>query len=329
VATLGPTPDQDRALSTLVERGTLTADQAAAVRGALWAPGERRASTVTSVLIEVAGYVGGGLMLGGATLLLALNWQRLTDIETMWILIGYALALVASGVLVAGGPRRVVGLREPSASPIRRRLVGVLLALSAAPASMAAGVAADANQALVAGLVGFAVAAIGYALLPTVPGLLMTVGMSVFAVAGALEMSDERAALLDVYAYVGLGLAWGVAAMVGLARPRPVGLALAATITIIGAQLGLDRPPVAYGLTLAVAVACFLLYWIERETVLLVFGVIAATIAIPEAVNHLTDDRLSGPAILLVSGAVLVAMSALGLWIRSARNGQSLPAGAV
>jgi hypothetical protein len=142
-------------------------------------------------------------------------------------------------------------------------------------------------------------------------------------------MVGGRGVLLDVYAYVGLGLAWGIAALLGAARPRHVGLALAATIAIIGAQLGLDREPVAYGLTFAIAVVCFLLYWIERATVLLVFGVIAATIAVPEAVNHLTDDSLGGPAILLLTGAVLVAMSALGLWIRSARNGRSLPAGAV
>jgi hypothetical protein len=328
VTTLGPTSDQDRALHTLVERGTLTAEQVTAVRGALWTPGQRRASTVSSVLIEVAGYVGGGLMLGGATLLLALNWNRLSEFDTVRILVGYALALVASGVLVAGGPLRVLGLRRAQ-SPIRRRLVGVLLALSAGPASMAAGVAADSNQALVAGLVGFGVAALGYGLLPTVPGLLMTVGMSTYAVAGMIVMVGGRGMLVDMYAYVGLGLAWGAAAMLGAARPRHVGLALAATIAIIGAQLGLDREPVAYGLTFAIAIVCFLLYWIERATVLLVFGVIAATIAVPEAVNHLTDDRLGGPAILLLTGAVLVGMSALGLWIRSARNGQSLPAGAV
>jgi hypothetical protein len=322
VATLAPTPDQDRALSALVERGTLTADQAAAVRGALWEQPERRAS---SVLIEVAGYVGGGLMLGGATLLLALNWQRLSESATVALLIGYAVAFVVAGVLVAGGPHRILGLRQ-SSSPVRRRLTSVLFALSSAPAAMAAGVAADTDEGLVAGLVGFAVATVGYALLPTVPGQLMTAAMSAFAVGGALTSVDRPINLLDSYAYIGLGVAWGIVALIGLARPRHTALAIAAVITVVGAQLAFEREPIAYGVTFGVAVVCFLLYWTERTATLLLFGVVAATIAVPQAVSHLTNDALSGPAILLLSGAVLVSASAVGLWVRSARQARALPA---
>jgi hypothetical protein len=323
VATLTPTPDQDRALGTLVGRGTLTADQAAAVRVTLWEQSERRAS---SVLIEVAGYGGGGLMLGGATLLLALNWQRLSESATVALLVGYAVAFVVAGVLVAGGPHRILALRA-AASPVRRRLTSVLFALASAPAAMAAGVAADTDEALVAGLVGFAVAVAGYALLPTVPGQLMTAAMSAFAVGGAITAVDRPIDRLEVFAYIALGLAWGAVALANLARPRHTALAIAAVITVIGAQLGFDREPVAYGVTFAVAVACFLLYWTERTTTLLLLGVVATTIAVPQAVSHLTNDALSGPAILLLAGAVLVGASAVGLWVRSARQARTLPAG--
>jgi hypothetical protein len=321
VATLGPTPDQDRALSTLVENGTLTADQAASVKAVLWTPSTKRVVNPTSVLIEVAGYLGGGLMLGGAALLLAVNWERMSERDTVSILIGYAVALVVAGILVAGGPHRIIGLRRGEA-PVRRRLVSVLFALSAGPAAMAAGVAADSEEVLAAGLVGFVVAVAGYALLPTVPGMLMTAAMSALAVGGGIEAVDRPPDLLVTYAYVGLGLAWGVVAAIGLVQPRHIGYAIGAGITIVGAQLALgpDREPVAYGLTFGAAVLCFLVYWLERATALLAFGVVAATIAVPEAVSHLTNDALSGPYILLLTGAVLVAASALGLWVRAARR---------
>lgn len=322
VVTQLPTPEQDRALSALVEKGTLTSGQADEVRAALWTSGpNRRITNPASVLIEVAGYVGGGLMLGGATLLLALNWERLSQRDTVTILIGYTLALVVAGVLIAGGPHRVVGLRRGESS-VRRRLVGVLFALSAGPAAMAGGVAAERDQALVAGLVGFAVAALGYGLLPIIPGALMTAGMSALAVGGAIELDTDHHRLVPTFAYVGLGLAWAIAAGVGLARPRHIGLAIGAAITIVGAQLAIgvgDDMVWAYTITFVTAVACFVVYWIERVTVLLAFGVVAATIAVPEAVSDWTNDALSGPAILLISGAVLVAASALGLWLRSAR----------
>jgi hypothetical protein len=317
MTTLTFTPDQEQALSHLVDKGTLTADQAAAVRGALWAPGERRSSS--SVLIEVAGYVGGGLMLGGATLLLGLAWDRLSQSTLVAILAGYAVALAVAGFAVAGGPHRILALRGAS-SPIRRRLTSVLFALGAVPSAMAAGVAVGTDDALAAGLAGFAVAAVGYALLPTVFGLLMTVAMSTVAVGGAVTVAHRPDDMLEVYGFVGLGVAWGAAALFGLARPRQLALALAAVITTVGAQLAYDHRPVAYGVTFAVAVLCFLLYWTQRSTTLLVCGVIAATIAVPQAVSHLTRDALSGPTILLLSGAVLVGTSALSLWVRSTRG---------
>ena len=61
-------------------------------------------------------------------------------------------------------------------------------------------------------------------------------------------------------------------------------------------------------------------YWVRRATALLAFGAVAVTIAVPEAVADWTGDELSGPGILLLSGAVLVGASALGLWLRSIRR---------
>ena len=46
---------------------------------------------------------------------------------------------------------------------------------------------------------------------------------------------------------------------------------------------------------------------------------IGATVAVPEAVVDWTHNSLNGPTILLIAGAVLVAASALGLWLRSVK----------
>ena len=320
----GPTPQQEQALSTLVEQGTLSGDQVGAVRAALWTPGGSgpRGMNPASVLIEVAGYVGGGLMLGGAGLLVGLNAERLGRSGTAWALTGYALALALAAVVVAVGPHRIGALRD-GRSPVRRRLVGVLLALASGPAAVAVAVAIDEHHALWAGLVGLAVALVGYALLPTVPGVLAMATMSVVTTAGLIELDPWHRPHLLTMAFVGLGLLWGLVSAAGLIRPKHIGYAIGAGIAIVGGQLelGVDERFIwAYGTTFAVALACFVVYWLERATVLLAFGVIATTIAVPEAVTDWTDDALSGPAILLISGAVLVAASALGLWLRSMRS---------
>lgn len=322
VTALGPTPEQDEALSALVQRGTLTNDQVAEVRAALWRARPGRAGNPASVLIEVAGYCGGGLMLGGAALLIGLSSERLGRDGTAWALAGYAAALILAAVVVAGGPHRITALRD-GRSPVRRRLVGVLLALASGPAAVALSVGTYDNQALWAGLVGLAVAVPAYALLPTIPGVLAIGTMSVVTTAGLIELDTAHRPHLPTMAFVALGVVWGIASAAGLIRPRHIGYAIGAGLAIVGGQLELgadERFIWAYSVTFAVAVACFIVYWLERATVLLAFGVIATTIAVPEAVTDWTNDALSGPAILLISGAVLVGASALGLWLRSMRS---------
>src|SRR5690242_30081 len=96
----GPTTDQSDALDQLVRMGTLTDDQGLAVRSALWRPasGGLRPGNPATVLIEVAGYVGGALMVGGAGLLVTLQWNQLGRQGVTTILGGYTLALLVAAV---------------------------------------------------------------------------------------------------------------------------------------------------------------------------------------------------------------------------------------
>lgn len=324
---IAPTEQQDRALRDLVAGGTLNQHQADAVRQALWSGRPARPS---GVLTEVAGYVGGALMLGGAVLLIGLNWSRFNRAQEIALLAGVALALVVAGLLVAGGPRGLAAVRGAAAS-VRRRLVGLLLPLSAVPAALAVGVASPRPHELLLGsTAGLVVALLMYALLPSVPGLLIAAGLSGFTAWGAAQETQPayREALWPHELFIVaeltvVGLAWGVAAVTRLASPRRLGLAVAAFYVILGAQTTVDSAslrPLGYVLTALAGAACVVLYWWERATVLLAAAVIALSVVVLEVVNQVTHNAVAGPLGLLVGGAVLVGASVLGFWVRAVRE---------
>jgi hypothetical protein len=309
---------RDAALDRLVDEGVLSRAQADAVRAALTTT-RGSARTLTGWFVEIAGYLGGGLMLGGVALFLAASWDTLSRAARSGLLAGFAVLFVAAAVAVSGGPRAARRLRT-GRTTARRRIVGVLLALASVPAAAATGVALHHHAALVAGTVGFVVAAAGLAWLSTPAGVVAAAGMSAFAVAsfgGEADVGPLGMGLL----LLGLGVAWAAAALlVPVVAPAWLGLAIGAGLALVGAQqpLAQDRTaPWAYGMTGAVALVCFLLYRWQRYLVLLVAGVVGATVVVPEAVADVTNGALGGSLILLVAGVVLVAFSALGLRLRS------------
>jgi hypothetical protein len=316
-STGGMSGEQRDALLRLVDGGVLTPAQGVAVRAALGsAPGPRRRSA--GWLVEVAGYIGGGLMLGGAALFLIASWDELSRAARSGLLAVFALAFAVGGVLVAGGPWRV-RRRAPQPGTARRRIVGVLFGLAALPAALAMGVAVDHHAGLSGALVGFAVAVLGMLLVPTAAGLVVTAAMSVAAVAlfgdEVLHASPLGSGLL----LIALGLAWTMTAWLGLVPARPLGLVVGTAVALIGAQLPLGTEgtvPWAYALTFGLALGCFLGYRWQRSVVFLVAGVLGVTVAVPEAVIDWTDGAVGGSVVLLLAGAVLVAASAVGLGIR-------------
>jgi hypothetical protein len=313
---------QGAAVHSLVNDGVITAGQADAVLAALHQaatpPGRQR-----GWWFEILGYVGGGLMLAGAATLVGLSWEDLTRGGKVTLLGVVFLALLGAAIAIGGGPTAVHRL-ETGTKPIRRRVVGVLLALSTVPAALAAGVAVDGNPAVLPQLAGLLVAAGGYVWLRTVPGLLAAAVFGVSTAGTALDGLDGDAFALSLAGvFVALGAAWIALSMGGLVIPRDLGLTAGAGIAVIGAQQPLTGTDSidwwAYAGTFAIALACLALYRHERSLVLLAAGVISITLAVPEAVWDITNGAGGAAAILLISGAALLGASGAGLWMHRTR----------
>lgn len=306
---------QEAALQRLVASGELSEAQAAAVRRefAVVQPAAR-----TGFLVEIAGYLGGGLILGAVALFLGTSWERLGRAAQTAILGGMAVLFVAAALLVAGGPRALRAL-----SGARQRVVGVLLALAPIPAALAAGVAANDHEGVWGFSVGFLVAVACYAALPNALSLAVTAGMSVGAVV-AIAGEVARATSLGLgLAILVLGAAWAAVTLAGWAKPKTLGLVIGFGFAIIGAQIPLsetDTEVWAYVLTLAVAAACLIIYRWERSLAVLAGGVVGVTLAVPEIISDVTDGALGGAAILLIAGVVLVGASAVGMQLHRRRE---------
>jgi hypothetical protein len=304
----------EAALQRLVASGELTEAQAEAVRREFAAapPAAR-----TGFLVEIAGYLGGGLILGAVALFLGTSWDRLGQVTQTAVLAGMAVLFIAAALLVAGGPGALGGL-----TGARHRVVGVLLALPAIPAALAGGVAANDHEGVWGFGVGFVVAVLCYAALPNGLSLAVTAGMSTGAVATTADEFHANSLGLGL-ALLALGAAWAAVALAGIAKPKTLTLIIGFGLAIIGAQIPLsetDTEVWAYGLTLAVAAGCLIIYRWERSLAVLTGGVVGVTLAVPEIISDVTNGALGGAAILLIAGVVLVAASAVGMQLHRRRQ---------
>jgi hypothetical protein len=306
---------QEAALRRLVASGELTETQVEAVRREF---GAAPATQRSGFLVEIAGYLGGGLILGAVALFLGTSWERLGKATQTAILGGMAVLFVAAALLVAGGPQALKAL-----SGARHRVVGVLLALAPIPAALAAGVAANNHEGIWGFGTGLVVAAVCLAALPNGLSLAVTAGMSVGTVVTIGGELAHATSLGMGIAVLALGAAWAAATLAGWAKPKTLGLIIGFGLAIIGAQLPLsetDSEVWAYVLTLAVAAACLVIYRWERSLAVLAGGVIGVTLAVPEIISDVTDGALGGAAILLIAGVVLVAASAVGMQLHRRRQ---------
>lgn len=315
------------ALHDLVVEGTLTPAQAERVAVRL---GESRAFAQTRTtagptrggrLAEIAGYLGGALLLGAVALFLGGGWEDLTEASRVGVLAGLALLLLIAGALVArtaGQPVRELGRQQDS---VRRRLVSVLWTFAAASAASATGlgVGAEGWKMPAASAVGLLVAAITYACVRGVVGQLgMWVGSIALVTSLIAEIGGDVGMAPYAVALVAVGGGWVAVGLTRLVGSREVALATGVGIALFGAQLPVfgDQQWVAYLLTAGVALAGFLGYLSTRSWSVLTAGVIATTLVVPEALHDWTDGSVSAAGSMLVAGLTLLAASAAGLRLR-------------
>lgn len=322
MTTLAPPTDLlARVLHRLVEQGTLTPAQAAAVEQAVAQERHPRAEPAgRGRLAELLGYVGGALTAGAAALFVGAAWGDLTDTVRVSLLVAAAVALVAGALGVGGGVRGVRRVARDDGSA-RRRLVSTLLALAAVALAAATGVATE--HLLTSALAGLGAALAGYLLCRGAPGHVAVLAGALLSVGGVVEATDSEDGTSVGLALAGVGVLWGLLAATRWVEERAVGLALGALTAFAGAQLAVTDTPeeVGYAATALLAVACFAGYLRLRDVGLLGVGVLAVTVVVPEALADWTDGSLGSASGLLVAGLSLLAASAAGLRLHRATEG--------
>lgn len=326
----GLAPGQRAALNELVDRGVLSDEQ---LREVLTAVERDRAAadhggvqrSARTGLWEVLGYVGGALVLGGSSLLVAMSWGDLGQNARVALLAAAAVVLLGAGVLLGGGPRGVRGMAQTSSSP-RARIVAVLFALGSGASAMTVATAVNSFDAVAATATGFVIALLGYLALPSLPGLLATGGFSVGVVLAIDSQWFSSSTLSVSVGLLVLGAIWAFLALTGRLVDESIGLAGAAAIALSGAQVPVSSysPWWGYVLTVLIAVACFAGYLRHRTVVLLAFGVLGITVAVPEAVWHWARGALSGPLTVLIVGLAFLIASGIGLLLRRTQSRQDV-----
>jgi hypothetical protein len=314
----------------LEERGLLDParhDEAADVLDDLAAGRPPRATTLRRVLAEVAGYVGAAFVLAAVAVFVAPRWLDLSLGTRVGLLVGTAAVLVVAGLalgLTGGGLRSL----RAAGGALRRRLVSVALTGAAVAGAAAVTVAladwADngaASRDAWVGIGGFAtlavLAALGYAVAPTLLGQAAVAVGATLASVSVWETVDSATSAPVAATVMGLGAAWLVLAEGRVWREQLPARLIGAGLVVAGAQLLLvEYASWAYVLTAAAGVLGFVLYATRHAWPYLAMGVLAVTLAVPEALLDWTTGSFGTAAALLGAGVALLISSLVGLRLR-------------
>ncbi len=282
-------------------------------------------SSMRRRMAEVAGYVGGAFVVGAAALFFGTTWVDLGLAGQVSVLLGSAAVLVVVGlgfVATAGGPRRLAAESEA----VRRRLTSVLLTGAAVCTAFGVGLLLESRMdnvelvILLSAIVGFVAALIGYVLASSTVGQLgMMVAAFVSIPSGLASLNTESSSSVPLGLLVLLlGAGWLVLAELGLWHEVLPARVIGAATTLIGAQIPLfdDTAWVAYLATAVVGVLAFWLYVVSRAWPYLATGVVAITLAVPEALSDWFDGALGAAGVLLATGVTLLLAALAGLRLR-------------
>ena len=277
---------------------------------------------------EIAGYVGAALVLGAVGLFFAQQWSSLSHGARVAILAVAAVALAAGG---RGLLARLPGPRRDAIASVQGRLAAVLLGAAAVSAAFAVAVAVGPGPGRGAGaFAAFAVTLLvagllGYLAVPSSVGQVIVAVGAVVLVPSGLELAGVSNAVATGLVLVAVGVGLLLLAELGGWRPVMTAEVVGCLIAFAGAQVpvaGSDQPWVGYLATALLAAGAFATYVVRRAWPYLVLGVVATTVAVPEALTDWTGGSLGAAGALLVAGVALLGASLAGLRLRKEVTGQ-------
>ena len=277
------------------------------------------------LLTEIAGYLGGALVLSGGAAVAIPAWSAISAPARF----GFALVLT---LLLAAGAFVVRRASSGGAGhEAKLRLASTLGALAAGAAAITVAIpASDRWQALVASLAALAMASAGYGLVRGAP-LLVTAWIASAALVGtALDHADAQRLVLWVTAYAVLAAGWlllGVRTWGGLIT-EPGVAGLLGGVTGLGAAEAATtegRGMAVYGLALGLgfAAGCFGLYLDSRRWPALVPAVLIALVVPATALAALFHSVLGAGLVVVVVGLLLLIVG----WVALVSGRPGPPAG--
>ncbi|GAB7007045.1 hypothetical protein JCM18899A_45180 [Nocardioides sp. AN3] len=290
--------------------------EAASERSPLTLSPARPPQAGPSLVVEALGYLGGVVMLVGASILVSAYWSDLSVALRVVLVGATAATLIGVGFAV---PER---LGEAAG-----RLRSVLWAAGvAATGALLAVVCAevldlyDEHQLWIVGSGTTAVAAVLWSLRRTaLQQLALFVPLMLAAVGAGLEVTSTDSAWGGA-AMWGVAVLWTTAAWLGRLEPRVSGVALGALGAVAGSLIMGDD--VGIGLGLATGVATVALALAERNLVWLGVGAVALLLTTPRAANTWFPGRLSAALTFIVTGGLLVGAAA---WVARRRTPEEAP----
>ena len=258
---------------------------------------------------ELGGYVGGAFTLTAGILLLGRTWSSISHTGKIGILVALAAILFGAGVLI-------FGVRRGDAS---RRLAGTLIGFGAISAAGAGGTAAPRhNELLIASLIGFLVALLGYIRVRSASSHVALFGFSASLV-GSLSASVHlpRYGLATVLFLV--GVIWFGLAYRGLTAEKLLGLTIGTGTTVLTAEFAFMNGSslLAYSLLAIVSVSGFRMYVISGLWPPLAGAVAATTLGVGQIVGSTLGGALGAALGLLAAGLALLTLSA---WVLRRRK---------
>lgn len=282
-------------------------------------------------LAELAGYVGGALVIAAGALFISTEWMDLSVGQQVGLLAGIAVLLFAAGVgvgVTGGG----FGALRSDAQPVRRRLASVLFTGGAVTAAAAVivwlvdvieqrGTEMDEGQFIGLGgsLTLVVLATVGYLMAHSLLGQAAIAVGAAYAIPFTLDSIGDVDEVALGMVFLAVGLVWLALAEREVWYEVLGARVIGSAFVLVGAQIpvfGSDHEWVGYLATILVAGAGFAMYVARRAWPYLAVGVAGVTLAVPEALLDWTEGSLGTAGVLLVAGVTLLGASLLGLRLR-------------